>query len=145
MIPVDYVPDLPVRMQLYRRLGEITEAEDIDAFGAELIDRFGKLPEEVHALLKTILLKALCRTANIEKIDAGPKGAIISLRDNIFPNPAALVRLVSDPTEQIRLRPDQKLVFARNWPQADDRLKGAAVIISRLAKFAQNDASSATD
>lgn len=139
MIPDNYVPDLQVRMQLYRRLGELTEKDQIDEFGAELIDRFGKLPPEVEALLKTVMLKSLCRIANIEKIDAGPKGSTISLRDNAFPNPQALVRLVSDPTEQVRLKPDQKLVFARNWPQPEDRLKGAAVIISRLAKMARDD------
>lgn len=144
MIPSDYVPDLQVRMQLYRRLGDITQTDEIDEFGAELIDRFGPIPEEVQALLKTVLLKALCRTANIEKIDAGPKGAIISLKDNTYPNPAALVRLISDPTEQIKLRPDQKLVFIRNWPAPEDRLKGAGVIISRLAKYANFDDSSAT-
>ncbi|MCR6672773.1 transcription-repair coupling factor [Devosia ginsengisoli] len=138
MIPEHYVPDLQLRMQLYRRLGDLTDIRDIDAAGAELIDRFGPLPEEVEALLKVILVKALCRQANVEKVDAGPKGAVISLRNNEFPNPTALVRLVSDPANQVRIKPDQKLVFARNWPTPNDRLKGAAAILSRLAKLAEN-------
>jgi len=138
MIPEHYVPDLQLRMQLYRRLGDLTDIRDIDAAGAELIDRFGPLPEEVEALLKVILVKALCRQANVEKVDAGPKGAVISLRNNEFPNPGALVRLVSDPANQVRIKPDQKLVFARNWPTPNDRLKGAAAILSRLAKLAEN-------
>jgi transcription-repair coupling factor (superfamily II helicase) len=138
MIPEHYIPDLQLRMQLYRRLGDLTDIRDIDAAGAELIDRFGPLPEEVEALLKVILVKALCRQANVEKVDAGPKGAVISLRNKEFPNPAALVRLVSDPANQVRIKPDQKLVFARNWPTPNDRLKGAAAILSRLAKLAEN-------
>ncbi len=85
MIPEHYVPDLQVRMQLYRQLGDLTDAREIDAAGAELIDRFGPLPEEVEALLKTILVKALCRTANVEKVDAGPKGAVITLRNQRVP------------------------------------------------------------
>lgn len=137
MIPESYVSDLQVRMQLYRRLGELTETRDIDEFAAELIDRFGALPEEVESLLKIVLVKSLCRRANVEKVDAGPKGAVISLRNNEFPNPIALVRFVSDPTQLVRLKPDQKLVFSRNWPSANDRLKGAAAILSRLAKLAQ--------
>ncbi|ODT69685.1 MAG: transcription-repair coupling factor [Pelagibacterium sp. SCN 63-23] len=140
MIPEHYVPDLQLRMQLYRRLGDLNEVRDIDAAGAELIDRFGPLPEEVEALLKVILVKSLCRTANVEKVDAGPKGAVISLRNNEFPNPAGLVRMVSDPGNQVRIKPDQKLVFARNWPSAEHRLKGAAAILSKLAKLAENGA-----
>src|SRR5690606_38999257 len=81
-IPEHYVPDLQVRMQLYRRLGDLTDAREIDAAGAELIDRFGPLPPEVEALLKVILVKALCRRANVEKVEAGAKGAVVSLRNN---------------------------------------------------------------
>jgi transcription-repair coupling factor (superfamily II helicase) len=140
MIPEHYVPDLTLRMQLYRKLGDLTDIRDIDAAGAELIDRFGPLPEEVEALLKVILVKSLCRQANVEKVDAGPKGAVITLRNNEFPNPAGLVRMVSDLSNQVRIKPDQKLVFARNWPTAEQRLKGAAAILSKLAKLAETGA-----
>ena len=138
MIPEDYVPDLQLRMQLYRRLGDLAEIREIDAAGAELIDRFGPLPEEVEALLKVILVKALCRKANVEKVDAGPKGAVLTLRNGEFPNPTALVKLVADPANQVRVKPDQKLVFARNWPTPETRLKGAAAILSRLARLAES-------
>ncbi len=137
MIPENYVKDLPVRMQLYRRLGDLSTAEEIDDFGAELIDRFGSLPEEVRALLKVVLVKSLCRQANVEKIDAGPKGAILTLRNNEFPNPTALVKLISDPTQLVRLRPDQKLVFSRDWPKAEDRLLGVASILAKMVKMTQ--------
>ncbi|SFV31196.1 transcription-repair coupling factor (superfamily II helicase) [Devosia crocina] len=136
MIPEHYVPDLTLRMQLYRKLGDLNDIRDIDAAGAELIDRFGPLPEEVEALLKVILVKSLCRQANVEKVDAGPKGAVLTLRNNEFPNPVGLVKLVSDPANQVRIKPDQKLVFARNWPSAEQRLKGTAAILSKLAKLA---------
>ncbi len=139
MIPENYVLDLSIRMQLYRRLGNLTQTHEIDEFGAELIDRFGPLPEEVQALLKIVLVKSLCKIANVEKIDAGPKGAIIALKDNIFPNPVALMKLVSDPSQLVRIKPDQKLVFARNWPKPDDRLLGTASILSKLVKLVEND------
>jgi transcription-repair coupling factor (superfamily II helicase) len=144
MIPEHYVPDLQVRMQLYRRLGDLADPREIDAAGAELIDRFGPLPEEVEALLKVILVKALCRQANVEKVDAGPKGAVITLRHSEFPNPAGLVRMVSDPQMQVRIKPDQKLVFARDWPSADARLKGTAAILSRMARLATESGVAAT-
>jgi transcription-repair coupling factor (superfamily II helicase) len=144
MIPEYYVPDLQLRMQLYRRLGDLTDAREIDAAGAELIDRFGPLPEEVEALLKIILVKSLCRAANVEKVDAGPKGAIITFRNSEFADPVGLVKLVADPGQQARVRPDQKIVFARNWPSADARLKGTAAILSRLAKLAEAGRASVT-
>ena len=52
MIPESYVPDLQLRLALYRRLGDLETTEEIDAFGAELIDRFGPLPDEVQHLLE---------------------------------------------------------------------------------------------
>jgi transcription-repair coupling factor (superfamily II helicase) len=74
MIPEDYVPDLQLRLALYRRLGDLTSTEEIDAFGAELIDRFGPMPDEVEHLLKIVFIKALCRQANVEKLDARSEG-----------------------------------------------------------------------
>ncbi len=144
MIPENYVPDLQVRMQLYRRLGELGESSEIDAFGAELIDRFGPLPQEVEALLKIVLLKSLCRTANVEKLDAGPKGAVVSFRNNSFPNPTGLIHLISDPARGARLKSDHKLVFSRNWPTPERRLKGSASLLLELARLSKRNGSPAT-
>ena len=63
MIPERYVPDLQLRLGLYRRLGDLHGADEIDAFAAEMIDRFGPLPDEVEHLLKIVFIKTLCRTA----------------------------------------------------------------------------------
>ena len=63
---------------------------EIDAFAAELIDRFSPLPPEVENLLELIAIKPYYREAGIEKLEAGPKGAVVSLRDNRFANPAGL-------------------------------------------------------
>src|SRR5262249_11711606 len=91
LIPEDYVADLPVRRALYRRLAEIEDERDIDAFGAELADRFGPLPAEVEHLLQVVAIKVLCRRANVEKVDAGPKGAVLAFRDNTFADPERLI------------------------------------------------------
>ena len=53
-------------------------------------DRFGPLPAEVEHLLATVVVKALCRRANVAKIEAGPKGAVLSFRDDRFANPEGL-------------------------------------------------------
>ena len=91
LIPESYLPDLQLRLALYRRLSDLRDAADIDAFGAELIDRFGPMPEEVEFLLKIVFIKGLCLTANVEKLDAGPKGAVVSFHNNDFPAAGQLV------------------------------------------------------
>ena len=137
MIPEDYVPDLQLRMSLYRRLADLDDAAEIDAFAAELIDRFGPLPEEVDALLKIVFVKALCRRANVEKVDAGPKGAVIAFRNTTFANPGALVRAIADGGQLCEDPPDQRVVFIRDWQRPLDRLKGVATILTRLVRLAE--------
>src|SRR5205823_10319712 len=105
MIPEDYVADLPVRLSLYRRLAEVEDEREIEAFGAEMADRFGKLPIEVEHLLQIVAIKSLCRRANVEKIEAGPKGAVISFRENTFANPDRVFAYIlpHDPPESVSL------------------------------------------
>ncbi|WP_062202594.1 transcription-repair coupling factor [Aureimonas sp. AU12] len=135
MIPESYVPDLQLRMTLYRRLADLQDAREIDAFGAELIDRFGPLPTEVEHLLKVVFIKALCRKANIEKLDAGPKGLVVMFRDKSFANPGALVRYISEQGPAAKIRPDQSIVLMRDWEKPEQRLNGAAGIATQLARF----------
>ncbi len=136
MIPESYVPDLQLRLSLYRRLAGLEEPQDIDAFGAELIDRFGSLPEEVQHLLKIVYIKALCRKANVEKLDAGPKGVVVTFRNGTFTNPAGLVKMIGEQGSMAKIRPDQSIVLIRDWATPEKRLNGSAVIMTQLAKIA---------
>ncbi len=136
LIPDTYVADLDVRMALYRRLGGVQSQEEIDAFGAELVDRFGSMPAEVQHLLEIVAIKTICRAAGIAKIDAGPKGAVVSFRNDEFVNPAGLIEFISTSPYDMKVRPDQKLVFRQDWPGEAMRLKGArraAAIIAEIA------------
>ncbi len=137
MIPDGYVPDLHLRMALYRRLGEITELKEIDAFGAEMIDRFGPMPIEVQHLLKIVYVKSLCRVANVEKLDAGPKGVVIQFRNKEFPHPANLVGYIAKQGTMAKIRPDQSVFLTRDLPTPEKRLQGAAVIMTQLAEMAK--------
>ncbi|MBI1329773.1 MAG: transcription-repair coupling factor [Alphaproteobacteria bacterium] len=137
LIPESYVSDLNVRMALYRRLATLEDRADIDRFAAELIDRFGKLPEEVEHLLAIVAIKKLCRIALVEKIEAGPKGAMLTFRNNTFPNPGGLIRLIAEHQSTMKVRPDQKVVIARDWPEPAQRLKGAQNLLAQLAKLAE--------
>ena len=135
LIPDHYVPDLNVRLSLYRRLSEVEDKTEMEGLAAEMIDRFGPLPNEVKQLMNIVTIKKQCRIANIEKIDAGPKGAMISFRNNEFPNPAALLGFIQQESRTIKIRPDQKLVARRNWSTEKDRLQGAFYLVRDIAKL----------
>ena len=143
LIPEDYVADLSVRLALYRRLAEIEDERDIDSFAAEMVDRFGPLPGEVEHLLQVVAIKALCRRANVEELEAGPKGVVLSFRDNNFANPDGLIAYIREQGSGVRMRPDpkdakgQQLVFFDDWEQPDERLKGTAAILRKLASIAE--------
>jgi transcription-repair coupling factor (superfamily II helicase) len=137
MIPENYVPDLHLRMGLYRRLGELTDLSEIDGFGAEMMDRFGPMPVEVQNLLKVVYIKSLCRTANVEKVEAGPKGIVLQLRDKLFPNPAGLVGYIAKQGSMAKIRPDHSIMLLRDLPTPEKRLTTAAQIMTQLAELAR--------
>ncbi|MBB53249.1 MAG: transcription-repair coupling factor [Magnetovibrio sp.] len=135
LIPDSYVEDLGVRMGLYRRLAHLTTREEIDVFAAELIDRFGTLPKEAENLLQVVTLKGRCKEAGVEKVDAGPKGAVVGFRNDDFTNPAGLVEFLSQQAGTAKLRPDHKLVYMRQWNTPEDRLDGVRYLVGELAKM----------
>ena len=136
MIPEDYVPDLDLRMGLYRRLNELDDARGVEGFAAELIDRFGKLPPATQNLLKLIEIKMNCVSACIAKMDLGPRGALVSFHNDHFPNIAGLIAYVDRLQGTAKLRPDSKLVITRAWATPEARLNGALQLSKGLAKVA---------
>jgi len=136
LIPEKYVADLNVRLGLYRRIANLVDRQEIEAFAAELIDRFGKLPSEVENLLEIIAIKRLCREAGVEKIEAGPKGAAITFHAGSVADPAALVRWIASQAGSARLRPDQRLVIVRDWDDTRTRIKGVIQLLEKLKAIA---------
>ena len=137
LIPEHYVPDLDVRLQLYRRLSQFESDTEIEGFGAELADRFGRTPEEVDDLLEVVRIKLLCRRAGIDKVDTGPKGIVLSFRDNRFANPVGLVEFVGREGRLAKVRPDHTVVLKRDWPTARERLQGTRRLLAELAAIAE--------
>jgi transcription-repair coupling factor (superfamily II helicase) len=136
LIPEAYVPDLDVRLGLYRRLSGLQSKVELEGFAAELIDRFGKLPKEVNTLLLVIRIKGECKKAGIAKLDAGPKGATIQFHNDKFPNPAGLVEFIHAQRGMAKVR-DNKIVVRRDWVKESDKIKGAFAIARDLAVHAK--------
>ena len=136
LIPEDYVPDLDLRMGLYRRLNDIDEVQGIEAFAAELIDRFGTLPAATENLIRLIEIKLHAKRACIAKIDVGPRGALVSFHDDTPPNVDGLLGWVARLEGLAKLRPDSKIVVTRSWGDPKSRLNGALQLAKGLAKAA---------
>src|SRR5262245_30122116 len=73
----------------------------------------------------------------VERVEAGPKGAVIALRGNRFANPSGLVELIQRNAGTLKIRPDQKIVYLRNWEDEKTRLAGVVRLSQALAKLAR--------
>ncbi len=133
LIPEDYVPDLDVRLGLYRRLSGLSTKVELEGFAAELIDRFGKLPKEVNTLMLVVRIKAMCKRAGIAKLDGGPKGATIQFHNDKFASPEGLVAFIQDQRGLAKVK-DNKIVVRRDWKKDSDKIKGAFAIARDLAE-----------
>jgi transcription-repair coupling factor (superfamily II helicase) len=132
LIPEAYVRDLPVRLGLYRRIGALASDGETEAMAAELVDRFGKMPDEVDNLLGVVALKRACRVAGVERLEAGPKGMVLTFRGNKFANPPGLVKWLGTKGGLVRLRPDHKLAISRDMDVAT-RVRFAKDTLGALA------------
>ncbi|PRZ47304.1 transcription-repair coupling factor [Tritonibacter scottomollicae] len=133
LIPEAYVPDLDVRLGLYRRLSSLTSKVELEGFAAELIDRFGKLPKEVNTLMLVVRIKAMCKKAGISKLDGGPKGATIQFHNDKFVSPQGLVEFIQAQDGLAKVK-DNKIVVRRDWRKDSDKIKGAFAIARDLAE-----------
>ncbi len=133
LIPEEYVPDLDVRLGLYRRLSDLTTKVELEGFAAELIDRFGKLPKEVNTLMLVVRIKAMCKRAGIAALDAGPKGATIRFHNDKFASPKGLVEFIEAQRGLAKVK-DNKIVVRRDWAKERDKIQGAFNIARDLAQ-----------
>jgi transcription-repair coupling factor (superfamily II helicase) len=136
LIPEDYIPDLPVRMSLYRRLNDLADKHEIESFAAELIDRFGPLPEATANLIKLMEIKLYATIARISKLDVGTKGALVGFFNDAPPNVQGLIDYTHRLQGTAKLRPDSKVAITRAWASAEARLNGALQLAKGLARLA---------
>ncbi len=136
MIPEDYIPDLDIRLGLYRRLSSLATKVELEGFAAELIDRFGPIPKEVNTLMLIVRIKAMCKRAGISRIDAGPKGATLQFHNDKFANPAGLVEFLREQGPAAKVQ-GNKIVLMGEMKSESDRIKGAFNIAKALAEKAK--------
>lgn len=132
LIPESYISDNNLRMATYRRIGDLTTQSDIDNLEIELSDRFGQIPYELQNLLTVIKIKLRCVVANIERIDVGKNGVLISFFENMPKSPEKIFDFVDTYKEIVKLRSDQKLIIYRKWESVSDRTKDIFKIVNLI-------------
>jgi transcription-repair coupling factor (superfamily II helicase) len=136
LIPEGYVEDLSTRLSLYRRLADLVSDEERESFAAELIDRFGPLPDETKQLLEITAVKILCKKLGVAKVSAGPKGALLAFRADAPLDGGKLIAYVQRRPNVLKLRPDMKLVAGGAWPDAPHRLAAVKNLLKDMSDFA---------
>lgn len=131
-IPHYYIPDEDLRINLYREIGDVDDILELDNIKADIIDRFGTIPNEFNNLLIVMRIKLMCIKANIEQIDVGAKGYVISFFQNNVKCAEKLIQLVTNTNNEIKIKPDNKLVICKTWRNVNDRTRDIEDMIKNL-------------
>lgn len=132
-IPEHYIADIDQRLSAYRRLSRISDMDEVSAIKEELIDRYGKLPEEVSNLLLKIVFKALAVKAGIKKLDVAGNQLVLHISHQHQANPHGIVDLIMSEKDRFRLTPDHKLTVALSDRQKTGVLAQTKYILKEIA------------
>ncbi len=127
-----YLPDAHMRLILYKRIASVTRREELDDLQAEIIDRFGLLPEAGKVLFQITELKLLASPLGISKIEAGPKGARVEFEKNPKVDPAAIIRLLQSVPRTYKLDGPNRLRILGDMPDAVSRLNAVRKLVEAL-------------
>ena len=131
LIPETYIPDLSLRMSLYKRIARIDSIEAKEQIATEIIDRFGPLPNETDNLLEIAYLKSLCKKCDIEKIETGSGGILISFRNNKFREPQKLLDYIFKHKDKIKLQ-GHKILFLIPITSEKEKFNNSLKIINQI-------------
>ncbi|WP_455429412.1 transcription-repair coupling factor [Lentisalinibacter sediminis] len=140
LLPDDYVPDVHLRLVLYKRIAGTDSADDLRELQVELIDRFGLLPEPARRLLQVAELRIAAEPLGIRKIDVGPEGGSVQFGPQPDVEPITLIELIQEPGSIYRLKNDDRLNFRTPLPEVDDRVEHLHALLGRLAAGARPEA-----
>ncbi len=132
LLPETYVGDVHVRLALYKRIAAAMDEPALDDLTAELIDRFGPLPEPAAALLRVTRLRLAARALGVRKLDLGAQGGYLLFEAQNSVDPRAVVRLIQDGSREYRLDGPLKLRVARDLEEEDERFDFASELLARL-------------
>jgi transcription-repair coupling factor (superfamily II helicase) len=137
LLPVDYLPDVPLRLMLYKRIAAAESLEALQSLKEEIVDRFGVLPEAGKLLFQATALKLQAMPLGIRKIDAGPKGLRIEFVQKPAIDPGAIIRLLQSAPKVYRLDGPTRLRVVMELPEAASRLQAIKKLLAQLGPAAE--------
>ncbi len=132
LIPDDYLPDVNMRLTLYKRISDCKTSGDLHELQVEMIDRFGLLPETTKTLFKLAEIKQIGTTLGLKKIEAGPKGGRLKFTPNTPVEPITIIKMVQTEPDIFRLQNNDQLSFTLPLNDAENRFKFISDVFDKL-------------
>ena len=114
LIPEDYVPDVHLRLVLYKRIASTASREELDELKVEMIDRFGPMPQYAQSLFRTAQIKLRAGEIGIRKINAAATSGYIIFEEQNKIDPKRILKLVQGKPKDYRLDGPLKLRFSHD-------------------------------
>ncbi len=135
LIPENYMPDLSLRMNFYKKIANVKNELDQDQLQLEMIDRFGKIPEEILNLMEVARLKFACKKVGVERLETISDGILISFKDNKFAAPESLMQMIFSSKNQIKLHAGQKVFFICDVKSTSLKISTANQVLGKLEQL----------
>jgi transcription-repair coupling factor (superfamily II helicase) len=132
LLPDEYLPDIHLRLVLYKRIAAAPTHAHLQQLEEEIVDRFGRLPAAGILLFRATALKLKAQALGIRRIDAGPKGARIEFIDKPSVEPSAILRLLQSAPRLYRLDGPNRIRVQADMPESNDRLKALNAFVDGL-------------
>ena len=133
LLPEEYVGDVHVRLALYKRIAAAADDATLDELTAELVDRFGPLPQPAQNLLRTARLRLVARRIAVRRLDFGAHGGYVLFEKDNRADPTAVIRLIQDRSRDYRLEGPLKLRVSQDLDDEAERFDFVAALLARLA------------
>jgi transcription-repair coupling factor (superfamily II helicase) len=133
LIPSDYLPDVHMRLVMYKRLANATSDETLRDLQVEMIDRFGLLPDPIKNLFQVTKIKLLAEMIGITKLEANARGGKIEFAKETKVDPLKIVKLVQSQARVYKLEAGNQLKFTMELDSTEKRIKTATDILNHLS------------
>ena len=136
LLPDDYLPDIHLRLVLYKRIAAAVTSEELRELQVEMIDRFGLLPPAAKNLFKIAEIKQAARALGLRKIDVGPGGGSVTFERDTQVDPSVLIKYVQQHSRTHRLDGGTKLRFTLSLEEEEERFTAVQALIEALSRKA---------
>lgn len=134
LIPENYLPDVQLRLQFYKRIANTTSVAELDEIQVEMIDRFGLIPDQLKTLFAVTELKQKAQAVGIIKIEANDKGGKIEFNEQPQVKPETIIKLIQSQSQRFKLDGATRIRFTLPTHEAKDRPQLVDHIINELTQ-----------